>query len=131
MSLAQVTHSLAPREALARLRTEVLTRRFRYQNEKELQAGIHAVLKPNHFVKREVPLSKGGIIDFFLDDGIGIEVKIGGHWSEVLRQLMGYAEASEVRGLLLFTTKCRLDNMIPTELNRKPVQVASAGWSML
>lgn len=94
--------------------------RFNFQTEGELQNGIAAVLTDQRipFV-REHRLTGADRIDF-LAAGLGIEIKVGGSLSAIIRQLHRYAQSAEITALLLVTTKAsHLE--YPQSLNGKPV----------
>lgn len=77
--------------------------------------GIEA--KPEH------ALSARDRIDFYLPDGrTGIECKIDGSATAVMRQLLRYAESDQIEGLVLVTSRTKHRNMPPT-LGGKPVYV--------
>jgi hypothetical protein len=60
-----------------------------FGTEEELQIGLAKALEAGSVsFRREVALSKRDRIDFMLDDGIGIEVKIDGSISALTRQLL-------------------------------------------
>ncbi len=108
--------------------SEALVRaRFRYVNEVELHGGIAALLNEVGIVvgpgNREVCLSPRDRIDFLLDLGLGIEVKVDGAASGVWRQLRRYAEHDLVRALMLVTTRARHATGAPTSLNGKPIEI--------
>lgn len=82
---------------------------FRYDTEKDLQAGIEEVLQTAGIpFARECSMGAAGVIDFLIDGGLGLEVKIDGAPVQVLRQLLRYAERPEISELLLVTGKVRL-----------------------
>ncbi len=96
--------------------------RYRYNSEKELQLAISQILYQSNLPwKTEVPLTKKDRIDFMVGD-IGIEVKVGGSFQQVLRQLHRYACLPEVQGLVLVTTR-QSHRDLPTKLNGKPLFV--------
>lgn len=73
---------------------------------------------------REHQLSQGGRVDFYDPYlRLGIEAKVKGATSGIIRQLLRYAEAPEIDGLLLVTTR-RQHLDIPLELRSKPVVIA-------
>lgn len=77
---------------------------------------------------REVDLGAAGRIDFLTGGGVGIEVKIAGGRNDVLRQLLGYAQADDVKALVLYTTRS-VHSIGEETLNGKPaVVVRSRGW---
>lgn len=98
-------------------------RRFNYQNEKDLQAGIEAALSADKidFV-REHPLGDAGTVDFFVGGFLGVEVKIKGSPSEVARQLLRYAGRDDVKALVLVTGRAAL-SALPTRLMGKPLHL--------
>lgn len=91
--------------------------------EEQVQRAIALVLV-NHDVehKREVSLAPASRIDFLVG-AIGVEVKIGGGLSPLIRQLARYAEFERVSEIVLVTTKSSLCR-VPEELNGKRVRVA-------
>ncbi len=114
-------------EELAKLFVE---HRFRFKDEKELQAGIYQVLAKQEEILfiPEYALSPGDRIDFFvLGDGIGIEVKTddskgGAGLSVVTRQLWRYAKSDDVKALILVTTRFK-HRSLPSEILGKPLFV--------
>jgi hypothetical protein len=94
---------------------------YSFSTEEELQAGLAKALDTSGIsFRREVILSKRDRIDFMLDGGVGIEVKIDGSISALTRQLFRYADLPEINGLLVVVSANRLANL-PTEINGKPV----------
>jgi hypothetical protein len=112
-----VTASLGIEEARAALSGYS----FRFGTELELQDGIARALTDRGVsFRREVVLSKRDRIDFMLDDGIGVEVKIDGSVSALTRQVFRYAELPDIRGLLVVVSAIRLANL-PSQIGTKPV----------
>jgi hypothetical protein len=72
--------------------------------------------------KREVKLTAGGRIDFVLGGSIGIELKIKGSWSEVLRQVDRYAEADDLTEVWVLSTRSQLVIDLPQQLRAKPIR---------
>lgn len=106
-------------------------RRFNYQNEKDLQAGIEAVLQADGFeFVREHALGDAGTIDFLVAGFLGVEVKIKGSPSEVARQLLRYAGCPEVKGLVLVTGRAALATL-PSVLLGKPLALVELWRSFL
>lgn len=91
--------------------------------EVRLQDAIAAALA-DHVVRfvREVRLSPEDIIDFLVEDGLGVEVKIDGSVSDVTRQLHRYAQSDRVTDLLLVTTRSR-HRAMPAAFAGKPIRV--------
>ena len=112
----------AASENMAKARDAISRFTYNFSDEDEFQVGISKALRIAGLeFRREVILSKRDRIDFLLDDGIGIEVKIDGSISALTRQLFRYAELPAINGLLVAVSLNRLANL-PTEINGKPVQ---------
>jgi hypothetical protein len=95
--------------------------RFSFATENDLQQGLaDALISLGLDPEREVRLGSAGRIDLLVD-GVGIEVKVTGQPARVSAQLRRYAERSEVRELLLVTTRAR--HRPPYELSGKPCRV--------
>ena len=103
--------------------------RFRYKDEKELQAGVAQCLEMLKvpFVP-EYPLNKSDRVDFFVAaGGIGIECKTndsrgGAGLAAVTRQLWRYAKNDEVKAIILITTRAKHRDL-PKEIFGKPLYV--------
>ena len=99
------------------VRAAIATRRFRFASEEELQAGIaQAFAEDGLAYEREVCLGPPGRIDFLVDGGIGVEVKVDGSPSEVARQLLRYSYCSQITALILVASKASLGREIGTTL---------------
>lgn len=97
--------------------------RFRYDGEKDLQEGIARVLRDAGIpFQREVKLDDAGVIDFVVQGGIGIEVKVRGSLTAMTIQVHRYMRQDRIRSLLIVTTSARL-RQVPQEMNGKPVVV--------
>lgn len=73
-------------------------------NEEALQAGIAVALEESGFrFTREVVLGPRDRIDFMIGD-VGIEVKVGGGQTALIRQLHRYAQSQRVGRLLVVST---------------------------
>ena len=91
------------------------------QTEASLQFGIaNRLVETGVEYSREVPLTPADRIDFMVGR-IGVEVKIGGGKTALIRQLFRYAQSAEVDELVLVTTAPGL-TFIPRTLNSKPVR---------
>lgn len=109
-------------EIMAKARDAISMFTYNFSDEEEFQVGLSKALRSAGVeFRREAILSKRDRIDFMLDGGIGIEVKIDGSISALTRQLFRYAELPEINGLLVAVSLNRLANL-PTEINGKPVQ---------
>jgi hypothetical protein len=100
--------------------------RYVIGNEREFQEGLSRVLELSHVpFLREHDLGPFGRIDFFLPESeIGIELKVKGSLTAVLRQLHQYALSPGIQSLILVTTRDRLTR-VPQTLNGKPLRTAS------
>ncbi len=97
--------------------------RYSFSTERELQDGVEqAVRRHGLTFKREHALSARDVIDFMVID-VGIEVKVGGSFAEVARQLHRYAAFDQVGALILLT--CKQSHDMPGEINGKPVLVVN------
>lgn len=77
--------------------------------------------------RREVVLSDRDRIDFMLENGVGIEVKIKATKRLIYRQCERYCEHESVHSLILVSGTAM---GFPREINGKPCWVASlgSGW---
>lgn len=97
--------------------------RYHFSDEADLQAAIGQVLDGKTILyRREHRLSDRDHIDFLVDPGLGVEVKVSGSLSSVVRQMMRYAEHPEIKGLVLVTTQ--MQHRLPRTLAGKPVRTA-------
>lgn len=104
---------------------ELGRRRYRYASEVELQDGIEIVLRDlGVSFERERRLSSAHRIDFLCESGVGIEVKLDGSLTDLVRQLHGYAQCPEVAQLVVVTSRLRLSRL-PEEISGKRVQVVA------
>lgn len=104
--------------------------RYLTGNEIDLQDGLARVFDLNEIpYLREYALGpEFGRVDFFLPDSrIGLELKVQGSPTAVLRQLYRYTLSPEIDSLIFVTARARL---IPIDsiLNGKPV-FSAALWS--
>lgn len=102
--------------------------RFIMSNEKSVQQDIEKLFLSNQQAfKREFIFDDENTIDFLMDDGIGIEVKIKGNKRAIYRQLERYAQMDKVTHLILVTS---ISTGLPAELNGKPVYIfnMSRAW---
>jgi hypothetical protein len=103
---------------------------FDLSSEGDLQDGISQVLDREGIdYDREVRLSPQDRIDFLIDD-VGIEVKINGSITSVVKQLQRYAKSDRITSLILVTGRTQLSR-IPDRLNGKPLRVAALLSSIL
>lgn len=97
---------------------------LRWGTEAQLQAGVAEALG-ELVVTREHQLGNGRI-DFLCHGGIGVECKVDGSPSAVLRQLIRYADFAEVHGLLLVTSRST-HRFRDLKLRGKPFRVLWVG----
>ena len=101
---------------------------YTFAAEIELQDGLEHVLsgmslgEDDLTYERENRLGPGDRIDFLLDCGVGIEVKVAGQTGRVAEQLIRYAGYERVRELLLVTSVVH-HLQIPASLCGKPVSI--------
>ena len=99
--------------------------RFRSQKEKLLQEAIASALGQEGLdFKREVEVAPGSVIDFLVGD-VGIEVKVTGGSTAVLRQIMRYLESDQVKSLVLITARAQSAKGFPGTIMGKEVKVVT------
>lgn len=82
------------------------TFRFNAVREAELQECVSLALRRERVrFDREVGLTGADRIDFLLDDGVGLELKVDGSVSAIARQVQRYCEAEVIRELVVGTTR--------------------------
>lgn len=90
---------------------------FNITTEEELQTAVEGILRVHQIeFRREYQLSEKDRIDFLIGN-IGLEIKIGFSYADVVRQLHRYAQSDEIKALVLFTSK--LSHTMPKELSGK------------
>lgn len=98
-------------------------------NEKAVQEDISRLLDGagiRH--KREVRLSDGNVVDFMIEGGIAVEVKLKAAKREIFRQCERYCRHSQVNALVLVSgTPIGL----PADICGKPCWLASMGAAWL
>jgi hypothetical protein len=97
--------------------------RFHYTSEADLQAGLASVLKEAGLAfNQEHRLGPRSRLDFLVDGGLGIEVKINGSAADLGYQILRYLEHEDVRAMVVVTTRAG-HRELPRELAGKPVWV--------
>lgn len=108
--------------------------------DEKLRPQVLTARHPGRRLRREFELSATDRIDFLIQEpnpiqppiggpgvrasiGIGLEVKVDGPLSALVRQLQRYAQHDAVDALLVVTTRARL-HAVPTTLSGKPIAVA-------
>lgn len=111
------------------IKTLLQNKRFDLHNEKILQSQIEQILVNSGIpYRREYELSKGSIIDFWIDNRLGIEIKIKGSPKDIFRQLRRYCSHDKIEAILLVTNKTI---RLPQSIENKPSQVLNLGTSWL
>ena len=114
----------------AEIATLLRAARFQFSSEDDLQRGIDGLLKSRGLtVQREVVLGPHDRIDFLLDGGIGIEVKVRGNASDLGRQVERYMENPRVSTVIVVTSRMT-HQMLPETISEKPVLVVHLMASM-
>jgi alkanesulfonate monooxygenase SsuD/methylene tetrahydromethanopterin reductase-like flavin-dependent oxidoreductase (luciferase family) len=114
---------VAAEAELAQVAEALRAYRFRFADEGRLQDAIEGALRASGFtLEREVRLDPANRIDFMVGR-VGIEVKVAGSPSAVLRQLTRYAQSGQVDGLILVTNRAR--HAQPRRIGVTPVEVVS------
>lgn len=122
-----VSDAQAQQTTVERIVRAISSRRFRFSNEKDLQAGIETAFREDGLIfEREVRLAPGDVVDFMVG-GVAVEVKTDGPLAALTRQIDRYAEHERVRELVVISSRRRLTNL-PQVLRGKNVHgVALAG----
>jgi hypothetical protein len=97
--------------------------RFQFSSEDDLQRGIDALLRSKGIVaKREVVLGPGDRIDFLIEGGIGIEVKVRGSASTLGRQVERYLSGNRLSSIIVVTSRME-HQALPSTISSKTVLV--------
>lgn len=96
--------------------------RLIFHSETELQQHLASLLAEAGFTfSREHALSRRDRIDFLVEPGVGLEVKLGGSPAPIVVQLARYAVHTEISELVLVTTSLRHKACFPREIGGKAV----------
>lgn len=107
-------------QELARL---INNNRFHFKDETELHRGLALVFEQAELkYEPEVNLTPEDRIDFMVEDVLGVEAKVDKSLNFVTRQMFRYAKCSEVKELILVTSRSSHRAVAP-EMNGKPVYV--------
>lgn len=102
---------------------------FSVTREKETQDQIYELIKNEFYnVEKEYKLGRGSVIDFIINGEIGIEVKVKGSKTDILRQCKRYCSYDEIKCLVLITARSM---GFPEEINGKPCYYISLTRGML
>lgn len=100
------------------------TCRMTFRDEAELQGRIAQLLQAAGVAfERERVLSPGDRVDFLVLPGLGVEVKVGGPRTAIIRQLARYAAHDIIQGLVLVTASLRHTEAFPREIGGKSVGI--------
>lgn len=95
--------------------------RFLCFDEAELQLAVARLLGDAKIgYQREVRLSERDRVDFLVDGGIALELKVSTTGKNLLRQVLRYAEHDAVRKIVIGSTTHH-GLCLPAEANGKPV----------
>lgn len=109
--------------ASQQLCTLLYNTRFSFSNERDVQNGVELLLVKNlQSYIREAILTSNDRIDFLLEPGLGIEIKVDGSLSSVTRQLWRYSKLESITELILVTTKLQ-HTQLPADINGKPLSI--------
>lgn len=109
-------------DQISRLAAILGPARLIFRDEAELQAQIAQLLEAAGVLfQRERVLSAGDRVDFLVLPGLGVEVKVGGPRTAIIRQLSRYAMHGAIQGLVLVTASLRHATAFPREIGGKPV----------
>lgn len=116
----------APSRSVVHRLADLLRRhRIDLTDEKRAQADMERVFAAAGYeVAREHRLSGADIVDFMVNGGTAVEVKIGGSRMAIYRQLERYAAHDAVTDLLLVSN---VPITLPKTINGKPAVVAQLG----
>jgi hypothetical protein len=96
-------------------------KRFACADEDELQRAVAAALDEAGIgYQRELRLSARDRLDFLIDGGIALELKVQTDGKALLRQVLRYAEHKQVQSILIAGTTHRL-LLLPETANGKPL----------
>lgn len=100
-----------------------------FGNEKSVQEQLSEILATAGIPHgREVVLGPGDIVDFMIEGGTALEVKLKAPKRAIYRQCVRYCSHPQVKALILATATAM---GFPEEINGKPCWVASLGRSWL
>ena len=89
--------------------------RFRHTSEEDLQEALGRLFSTSGVpFEREVRLNPRDRIDFLLEGGIGLEVKIKGSAASTASQMRRYSASERVTALILVTDRVQASGLPPT-----------------
>ena len=104
--------------------------RVHHVNERELQDAVAQMLTKHGIAfEQEKTLTAQERIDFLVEGGVGIEIKVKGSPAQVARQLQRYAKCEEITSLILLTSRMQAGAQLDAYLG-KPVRVLNVmSWA--
>lgn len=109
-------------EALDKVAACLSRRRFVCVDEAELQRAVAVALEEDGIgFKREKRIGTRDRLDFFIDGGVVLELKVSTTQKNVYRQILRYAEHGFVKGVLVASTH-HLALRLPETANGKPLR---------
>lgn len=101
---------------------------YRYANEIQLHEGIASVLTAEGIAfEREVVVDPKNRMDFLVEGGLAIEVKVDGSFSQAISQVSRYSALDTIHGVLLAATPQWARQalpMAPGAFHGKPIEMA-------
>lgn len=111
-----------------RLFSEIQGFPFNVEDEKRVQEQMSDLLSPFFKISKEHRLSNSDIIDFLLDDTIGVEVKVKGSVEQIFKQCERYCEHDTIKAFVLVTARSM---GFPKEINGVPCYYYSLSRNLL
>ncbi len=120
---------MSPVPSLAQVASLLRTSRLPLGQEKQMQAAFADKLEAAGFVfEREKRLSPADIIDFLVDGGIGVELKLSGQRAAFVRQCERYCAHDEVKAIIFVTNRAIT---LPPLINGKPARAINPAEAWL
>lgn len=109
---------MSPDPSLSRVASLIRSSRLPLGQEKRMQATLADKLTAAGIAfEREKRLSRADVIDFLVDGGIGVELKLSGQRAAFIRQCERYCTHDEVKAIIFVTNRAIL---LPPLINGKP-----------
>lgn len=124
---ADAPDAAACEAALRAFEAAVTSRRYLASTERELgDAVAEAVGAAGVVALREHRLPGGGRLDFFVEPGLAVELKLGGSLAGLTRQVSRYAGHPGVGAVLVVSMRAR-HAALPERIAGKPLRVVTLG----
>lgn len=112
--------------------TAIMAFRINTGPERDIQEAVATILDGAGLkYVREFEMGKANRIDFLIDEGVGLEVKVQGSPSAVVRQLFRYAEREEIKAMVVVSTRVRTTAILPERIRGKLVLKAELWRALL